>query len=222
MCGGGGWSCREDLSLGNLQDWRFPRLLYSCDYLRQLRYHCYSKLQQIVIFSVSLLLLVDGKPINLGLWDTGGLDDQDRLRPLSYPETVGTLRSSLPRLPGWYLFQDVFLVCFSVTNTDSFSNVESVWIPEVRSHCPDTPIILVGTKADRKDTWELKRLKNQGKTIVDEKSVIQCYQYAFFHVFCFIFFFNVLGQKVNQRAKKQRGESVDLHWMFGIRKEKCE
>ena len=98
--GGGGWSCREDLSLGNLQDWRFPRLLYSCDYLRQLRYHCYSKLQQIVIFSVSLLLLVDGKPINLGLWDTGGLDDQDRLRPLSYPETVGTLRSSLPRLPG--------------------------------------------------------------------------------------------------------------------------
>merc|ERR1711981_803361 len=73
---------------------------------------------------------VDGKPINLGLWDTAGQEDYDRLRPLSYPQT------------------DVFLTCFSIISPASFQNVKAKWYPEINHHCPSTPLVLVGTKID--------------------------------------------------------------------------
>ncbi|KAL7719614.1 Rho-related protein racG [Entamoeba marina] len=90
-------------------------------------------------------LVVDDVKINLGLWDTAGQEDYDRLRPLSYPST------------------DVFLVCFSVIAPASYDNVEGKWKPEIDSHCPNVPIILVGTKIDiRDDSEQVKRLSDKG------------------------------------------------------------
>lgn len=75
-------------------------------------------------------VMVEGRPISLGLWDTAGQEDYDRLRPLSYPGT------------------DVFIVSFSVIANSSLDNVKAKWLPEIRNFCPDSPFILVGTKSD--------------------------------------------------------------------------
>eukprot|EP01106_Pelomyxa_sp_JSP_P001653 TRINITY_DN124_c0_g1_i1.p1 TRINITY_DN124_c0_g1~~TRINITY_DN124_c0_g1_i1.p1 ORF type:complete len:194 (+),score=67.47 TRINITY_DN124_c0_g1_i1:105-686(+) len=98
-----------------------------------------------VFDNYSANVMVDGKPINLGLWDTAGQEDYDRLRPLSYPGT------------------DVFLLCFSIISMPSFENVTSKWYPEISHHCPKSPFLLVGTKIDLRDdaAREKARIKAQ-------------------------------------------------------------
>ena len=92
-------------------------------------------------------MMVDGRPLNLGLYDTAGQEDYDRLRPLSYSNT------------------DVFLVCFSLVSQDSYDNVKSKWAPEVRHHCGNVPIILVGTKLDLRAEKEATQNLEGRKTI---------------------------------------------------------
>ncbi|GME68091.1 unnamed protein product [[Candida] boidinii] len=87
-----------------------------------------------VFDNYSANVLIDNEPIKLGLWDTAGQEEYDRLRPLSYPQT------------------EIFLICFSVVEPTSFDNIKNKWIPEIRHHAPrDVLILLVGTKSDLKE-----------------------------------------------------------------------
>jgi len=78
--------------------------------------------------------VVDDQPVSLQLWDTAGQEDYKKLRPLSYPQT------------------DVFMICFSLVSPSSLENVQNVWVPELKQHCPNTPYILVGMKSDLRDS----------------------------------------------------------------------
>ncbi|ELR10855.1 Rasrelated C3 botulinum toxin substrate 1 precursor, putative [Acanthamoeba castellanii str. Neff] len=89
-------------------------------------------------------IMVDDSPYNLGLWDTAGQEEYDRLRALCYPQT------------------DVFLICFSLVTPSSFENVRLRWQPELATHCPTVPFILVGLKIDlREDPTALETLYKQ-------------------------------------------------------------
>lgn len=85
-------------------------------------------------------IVLDSKQYTLGLWDTAGQDDYDRLRPLSYTQA------------------DIFLICFSVNSPSSFENITRKWYPEMQHHNPGVPFILVGTKGDTRTDSSAREL----------------------------------------------------------------
>jgi Ras-related C3 botulinum toxin substrate 1 len=86
-----------------------------------------------VFDNYSTNVMVDNTHVNLQLWDTAGQEEYRKIRPLSYPQT------------------DVFIICFSLVSPTSLENVQHMWIPELKQHCPSTPYILVGMKSDLRD-----------------------------------------------------------------------
>ncbi|KAK3743955.1 hypothetical protein QZH41_002714 [Actinostola sp. cb2023] len=53
-----------------------------------------------------------------------------------------------------YLDADIFLVCFSVSLPLSLEEVVEKWVPELRSVCPVTPFILVGTHTEWREIYD--------------------------------------------------------------------
>ncbi|UJR33114.1 hypothetical protein I4U23_020571 [Adineta vaga] len=89
---------------------------------------------------------INNKKYILNLFDSAGQEEYDQLRIMAYPNT------------------NIFILCFSVVDPDSYSNILSKWIPELNRYAPRIPIVLVGTKLDlRNDPSTLEQLaeKNQ-------------------------------------------------------------
>merc|ERR1712176_784904 len=82
---------------------------------------------------------------------TAGGEDYPRLRPLSYPQT------------------DVFLLLFSVTDRPpAFEEIKSYWWPELNHHCPDVPIILIGSKIDLRNNGVATISTFDGQAMADK------------------------------------------------------
>ncbi|XP_040922700.1 rho-related GTP-binding protein RhoG-like isoform X3 [Toxotes jaculatrix] len=98
------------------------------------------------------LVSVDNHTVSLDLSDTSGREEYERLRLLCYNQV------------------SIILICFSIADPTSYENVKHKWLPEVKDHCPNVPILLVGTKSDlRHDQQVLKKLKEQNQTTVTQQ-----------------------------------------------------
>jgi Ras homolog gene family, member A len=72
----------------------------------------------------------DGSAVPMMLLDTVSRGDYDRLRPLAYPGT------------------SVMSLVYNVVGPVSFANIEAKWLPEALHFMPNTPLLLIGAKAD--------------------------------------------------------------------------
>lgn len=67
---------------------------------------------------------------SVSLWDTAGIEQYDRLRPLSY------------------LGADIFLLCFDLVQPSSLYNSVDRWITDLNRHASGVPVMLCGNKLD--------------------------------------------------------------------------
>ncbi|THH08829.1 hypothetical protein EW145_g2435 [Phellinidium pouzarii] len=95
---------------------------------------------------------LDGKPVQLALWDTAGQEEYERLRPLSYSKS------------------HVIMIAFAIDTPDSLENVIVKWIEEVRSICGQAiPVLLVGCKSDLRPPSDSPLSQNYVQTEAAEK-----------------------------------------------------
>ncbi|EPS69674.1 hypothetical protein M569_05087 [Genlisea aurea] len=92
-----------------------------------------------VFDNFSANVIADGRTVSLGLWDTAGQEDYNRLRPLSYRGA------------------DVFILAFSLISRPSYENISKKWVPELRHYAPSVPIVLVGTKLDLREDEQFRK-----------------------------------------------------------------
>lgn len=99
---------------------------------------------------------VDGKSVQLALWDTAGQEEYERLRPLSYAKA------------------HVILISFAIDTPDSLDNVATKWVNEVNELCPGVPTILVGMKKDlRDDPNAIEEMRLKSMHFVDSQHAQQ-------------------------------------------------
>ena len=83
---------------------------------------------------ITFSIQIDGKTVVGVTEDTPSsrIEEYDQLRPLAYRNA------------------EVVIVVFAIDNEKALQSAKDVWVPEVRQILPNIPILLVGTKADKR------------------------------------------------------------------------
>ena len=93
--------------------------------------------------------VVEGKRVKYTIYDTAGNRGSNTHREIAYREA------------------DVFLLCYKISDPSSLFGAINHWVPELRSHAPATPILLVGCQIDlRSDRHTINHLAKQGRSPV--------------------------------------------------------
>jgi small GTP-binding protein len=97
--------------------------------------HGYPRMEYIptVFDNYSFELKLPEEQVTLGIFDTAGQEDNDRLRPLSFENT------------------DVMIVSFSIRAPASLDNVVEKWCPEVEHFVKGAHILLAGLQSDARE-----------------------------------------------------------------------
>ncbi|KAJ8308918.1 hypothetical protein KUTeg_013792 [Tegillarca granosa] len=78
---------------------------------------------------------VAGEKYTIGIFDSAGQHDFANLRAFTYRDS------------------EVFILCFSVIDRESFNSIKSFWLPEIKQFMSrKKPIILVGTQSDTRES----------------------------------------------------------------------
>ena len=105
--------------------------------------------------------------LKVGLWDTAGGEDYPRLRPLSYPQTgvfllfVNLAYKSITPAEKELLSAHEQWANYGYASNygcDPLERAVAYWVPEIRRHCPDVPIVLVGKVPPPKHTPNTRML----------------------------------------------------------------
>ncbi|KAI3573237.1 P-loop containing nucleoside triphosphate hydrolase protein [Fusarium oxysporum f. sp. albedinis] len=101
--------------------------------------------------------IVDGQAVEFALWDTAGLEDYARLRPLAYSNA------------------NIILIGFSVEDLCSLNNVKC---KEATRLCPGVPVVLVGLKKDlREDPTTTRKIgENSLRFVTEHEGEIVAYE----------------------------------------------
>ncbi|QPG75000.1 hypothetical protein FOA43_002340 [Brettanomyces nanus] len=141
--------------------------------------------------------------LTVDLWDTAGQEDYERLRRLSYQDA------------------NLIILAYSLSSRESLLNIPEVWAPEIINFCTNTPILLVGLKADipvhQVDPYDaLKVAKNIGAVAHMQCSAKQMFNVEPLFDVCFNIVYN--GKKQNS-STEQYNEEFEFDYRRAKKKE---